>query len=328
MNDLITDIHEPMLRRSGFEPTDPPAHFGPLWHSYTVSPDVGKGLYHLCSPTGKWSIAIHDFTMRQDCLLEMHLPEYLSITWYESISGEEFTPYRKLIPKSLRGFYSSKDGWRALIHGNVHMKCIGIEVTPEFSAHYLDREYGNEFAQVRDAFLSLDNDGDFPELRILLQNLWPKEKALHHSQLYYEGKVLEAMGIIIDYTRTDKAKAKPSAAREDIERIRTVAAYIDDHCTTPLRIEDLARIACMGTTKFKLTFKQVLGASVTQYVQVRRISLAEQLLRQSDLSIAQVAHAVGYSCASRFSELFKRETGFLPSEYRTTITQNSLNISS
>ncbi|MFQ9349669.1 MAG: helix-turn-helix domain-containing protein [Eggerthella lenta] len=35
-----------------------------------------------------------------------------------------------------------------------------------------------------------------------------------------------------------------------------------------------------------------------------------------DLSIEQVAHAVGYTCASRFSELFRRETGLLPSEYR------------
>ena len=35
-----------------------------------------------------------------------------------------------------------------------------------------------------------------------------------------------------------------------------------------------------------------------------------------NLSIEQVAHAVGYTCASRFSELFRRETGLLPSEYR------------
>ncbi|MFR1637756.1 MAG: helix-turn-helix domain-containing protein [Eggerthellaceae bacterium] len=40
------------------------------------------------------------------------------------------------------------------------------------------------------------------------------------------------------------------------------------------------------------------------------------LLRMPDLSIEQVAHAVGYTCASRFSELFRRETGLLPSEYR------------
>lgn len=48
------------------------------------------------------------------------------------------------------------------------------------------------------------------------------------------------------------------------------------------------------------------------------MSQAELLLRQSDLSIGQVARAVGYSCPSHFSALFKREAGMLPGEFRKT----------
>ena len=91
---------------------------------------------------------------------------------------------------------------------------------------------------------------------------------------------------------------------------------MDDHCSSTLKVADLARAACMSPTKFKECFKAVTGSTLTQYVQGRRISQAELLLRQPDLSIEQVARAVGYACASRFSELFRRETGLLPSEYR------------
>ena len=75
----------------------------------------------------------------------------------------------------------------------------------------------------------------------------------------------------------------------------------------------------MSPTKFKETFLKVNGKTLTQYVQGRRMSQAELLLRQGDLTIEQVARSVGYTCASRFSELFRREVGMLPSEFRKTL---------
>ena len=92
--------------------------------------------------------------------------------------------------------------------------------------------------------------------------------------------------------------------------------YIDDHCSAQLRIGDLARLACMSPTKFKETFKRLNGQTVIRYVQGRRMSRAELLLRQGDLTIEQVGRSVGYPSASRFSALFKREVGMLPREYR------------
>ena len=138
----------------------------------------------------------------------------------------------------------------------------------------------------------------------------------HRSQLYYEGKVFEAMGLIVERTKARRDTSGRAVAPEDRERIQAVALYIDDHCASALTVDDLARAACMSPTKFKECFKAVTGSTLTRYVQSRRISQSEGLLRMPDLSIEQVAHAVGYTCASRFSELFRRETGLLPSEYR------------
>ncbi|WP_443081758.1 helix-turn-helix domain-containing protein [Tepidibacter sp.] len=51
------------------------------------------------------------------------------------------------------------------------------------------------------------------------------------------------------------------------------------------------------------------------YIQCRKIGQAEHLLTYTDLNIGQVANAVGYSNAGRFSELFRKSTGILPGEY-------------
>ncbi len=309
-------IHAPTLAIAGFEEIERPEGFCPLWRSYHSDGGNSRGDFHILAPSDRWQIAIHDFTLVQDALMEFKLPEYLSVAWYDSISGEEFSPYRKLRAKSIWGFYSGEGGWRGLVHGGVPVRSVSVEVMPQMSKEYLEQEYGGQFERVRDAFASLNDSDDFPELRAVLSRLWPRPGDEQRSQLYYEGKVFEAMGLIVERTKGRPSQAHRTVSSEDRDRILNVASFIDDHCASTLKLTDLARAACMSTTKFKGCFKAVTGSTVTAYVQSRRISQAEQLLRQPDLSIEQVARTVGYTCASRFAELFRRETGLLPSEYR------------
>lgn len=309
-------IHAPHLAALDFAEVEPPEGFCPLWHSFRS--DVGQtvGHFHVLAPDERWSITIHDFTLPSDTLLDFKLPEYLSVAWHDSISGEQFTPYAKLRANSMWGFCCDEGGWRGLVHGHVPIRTVSIEVRPELSRAYLAREYDGQFERVRDAYAALNDGTDIPELRALLAGLWPKPGDENRSRPYYEGKVFEALGLIVERTRACPRATARAVSPGDRERIRSVAAYVDDHCSSTLKVADLARAACMSPTKFKECFKAVTGSTLTQYVQGRRISQAELLLRQPDLSIEQVARAVGYACASRFSELFRRETGLLPSEYR------------
>lgn len=309
-------VHAGSLSAGSFREAPNPKGFSPLWKTFRGDGEQISGLFHVLAPKPDWQISIHDFTLGSDMVLEFELPEYLSVTWHESISGEEFTPYRKLRAKSLWGFYSGSGSWRGLVHGDIPIKSVSVEVGPHMAKEYLQREYGGKFSLVKDAYESLNHMDDFPEMRALLSSLWPKPGDEARELLYYEGKVLEALGLIVERTKAHPAPAKPSIAEEDRSRILGIASFIDDHCASEHRIADLAHIACMSPTKFKESFKAVTGRTVTGYVQSRRIAQAEQLLRQPGLSIKQVAHIVGYSCPSRFGELFRRETGLLPSEYR------------
>ena len=212
-------IHAPSLEQIGFEEYEPPEGFCPLWRSYRGEGET-SGSFHILAPSDRWQIAIHDFTLLHDTVMEFELPEYLSVAWYESISGEEFTPYRRLRAKSIWGFYSGDGGWRGLVHGGVPVKAVSIEVRPEMSRAYLEREYDGQFERVRDAFASLSDDGDSPELRALLAGLWPRPGDEHRSQLYYEGKVFEAMGLIVERTKARRDTSGRAVAPEDRERIQ------------------------------------------------------------------------------------------------------------
>ena len=313
-------FQEPALEESGFVRTPSPEGFGPLWRSYRSQEGRCRGWFHFFSPEdAPWSISIHDFVAYDDLVMDFELPRYLTVNWFKSIAGEEFSPYRKLKPNSIWGQSIGNGPWRGIAHGGVPVQSVSIEVAPEFSARFLEREYGGEFRSVEEAFVSLGRDGEFPEMKVLLSRLWPQPGDAPHSELYYEGKVLEAMGLIVERTRSGIPDEGRAVSAADRERMHDVVCYIDDHCSADLRIFELAAIACMSPTKFKETFKRVTGTTLTRYVQGRRMSQAELLLRQGDLTIEQVGRAVGYTCASRFSALFKREVGMLPSEFRRTL---------
>lgn len=316
---MISAFKEQTLADAGFAREASPEGFGSLWHSYRAHNERCWGWCHYLFPDDEpWGIIIHDLTVRDDFILNLESPGYLTVTWFKSISGEEFSPYRRLKSNSILGQSIGSGLWRGVAHGGVPVQGVSIEISPEFSSQFLEMEYGGEFRNVEKAFFSLGRDDEFPEMKTLLSQLWPQPGDESRTKLYYHGKVLEAMGLIVERSRTavpDEGKAVSPADRNCIHE---VVCYIDDHCSADLRIAELAAIACMSPTKFKETFKRVNGMTVTRYVQARRVSQAEQLLRQSDLSIGQVARAVGYSCPSHFSALFKREVGMLPSEFRKT----------
>ena len=70
--------------------------------------------------------------------------------------------------------------------------------------------------------------------------------------------------------------------------------------------------ACMSESKMKKLFKSVYNMSIIEYIQRKRISVAEHMLIQTDLTIAVILRIVGYSNPSRLIEIFKRSYGFTP----------------
>jgi AraC-like DNA-binding protein len=136
------------------------------------------------------------------------------------------------------------------------------------------------------------------------------------AKLFYEGKVSEAVSLIVERTKQLLPKKPFKVSTEDLKRIETVTSFINDHFAFDLRLEQLSKISCMGTTKLKSSFKEVNRCTITEYIQHRRMGQAEHLLSSTDLNIGQIAQIVGYDSAGRFSELFKKSTGLLPFEYK------------
>lgn len=83
-----------------------------------------------------------------------------------------------------------------------------------------------------------------------------------------------------------------------------------------ITIEQLAAELKVGVTALKTSFKSVYGVPIYQYQKDLRLQKAQQLLRETDLSISVIASRAGYTNPAKFSAAFKKRFGISPREYK------------
>jgi len=81
-------------------------------------------------------------------------------------------------------------------------------------------------------------------------------------------------------------------------------------------VQTMAALACMSRSSFTQRFTQLMKMPPGQYITYWRMHLAERLLQDPRLSVADVAEQVGYASKAAFYRLFKRIQGMCPGEMR------------
>lgn len=98
--------------------------------------------------------------------------------------------------------------------------------------------------------------------------------------------------------------------------VRDSLDYLYRHYAQPVRLEELAALEHLSPSRYSALFRTCMGISPQGFLIGLRVQNAADLLRRTDLSIIQVASAVGYEDPLYFSSLFHRKMGTSPSQYR------------
>ncbi len=99
-------------------------------------------------------------------------------------------------------------------------------------------------------------------------------------------------------------------------RLQQVLHFIEAHIEENITVEQLAALACLSQFHFAREFKAATGRSPYQHVTERRLVRAKALLTETDLSLAEIAYASGFSSPGNFWRAFRRSTGATPGSYR------------
>lgn len=317
MDTQSNELPESCLLQLGFHPCICKDTLNLEGCCYEPPEELGEGYYWYYEREKMFAIGVLDLCLKEDKVLEYQQPDFISINYYDTISAEELSPYKRLSANCIRGHVSESKLFRARYHKNVPVHGMELMLMPGYYHDYLEHKYPGEFPDPKAAFRSVDGISDFPELVMLMRQIQTFQGTGISAHLFYESKVAEAVSLIINKTK-DCRGFTPSGdlTKDDLVNLDAVKCYIEDHFAFDIRAEHLARIACMGQTKLRYSFKKQYGYTITEFIQNKRIAHAEYMLIRTDFTVSQIAESVGYRHSGRFAGLFKKNTGLFPDEYR------------
>lgn len=98
--------------------------------------------------------------------------------------------------------------------------------------------------------------------------------------------------------------------------LRRVTDFVNDNLSTDLGLSEMAGVANLSRYHFSRQFKRSTGLSPHQYVIQRRVKRARELLSKTDLSVGDVASAVGFTHQSHLAHHVRRHFGVPPTSLR------------
>lgn len=101
--------------------------------------------------------------------------------------------------------------------------------------------------------------------------------------------------------------------------ILNIPAYIEQHISEPLRVEELAAQCGMSYPWFAKRFHEYFGLSCKQLIERLRVEAAEQYLVYSELDLAEISRRTGFTDSSHMVKDFRRLTGMTPGQFRSVM---------
>ncbi len=92
--------------------------------------------------------------------------------------------------------------------------------------------------------------------------------------------------------------------------------YIDTHYQENITLDQLAEVCHVSKYHLAHAFTEEYGISPINYLISKRISEAEHLLKTTDFSLSLISNTTGFSSSSYFAQIFRKQKGMSPTEYR------------
>ena len=138
--------------------------------------------------------------------------------------------------------------------------------------------------------------------------------------LTYKMPVRDSNTDIVGLIGISKDLHQPDESDSIYARVARALERIQEDFAEPLRVEDLAEIARLSRARFERHLKRIFGLTPGQLLAKTRLDAASAMLRdEPEKTVADVAHACGFSDHSAFSRFFKSVVGLTPTEFRQTL---------
>ncbi|MEO0732063.1 MAG: helix-turn-helix domain-containing protein [Bacteroidota bacterium] len=204
-------------------------------------------------------------------------------------------------------------------------KCLELRLDHAFLQAYYDELRSSENANY--IFRQADQD---PSLRDFVSN---DERIIDIFKRLYRRRIqgddppnqmivtLIVKELLLEVFQTDGLflLREDFASRQPAKSIQRCLDHIKQHLGRKLTSRELSEVAGLGLTSFFNKFKKEVGMSPTEYINHRRIVLAQSFLRNGNYSLKEAAYNSGFKSYEHFCGTFKKVVGQTPSAYKASL---------
>ena len=99
-------------------------------------------------------------------------------------------------------------------------------------------------------------------------------------------------------------------------RLQRVLEHVKENLEKDLSVAEMAQVVGMSQYYFSKLFKMSTGTTPHQYVMRQRVERAQELLREGNTALVEIATHVGFETQSHFTSVFRRLVGITPKKFR------------
>jgi YesN/AraC family two-component response regulator len=167
-----------------------------------------------------------------------------------------------------------------------------------------------------ESILHFEKDGaTLFRLYALIRDEWQQGMTYNREVLM---ELFGALLVVLSRNLKHRIKVTDRVKVSDKERVNAILSHVRHHVLDKerIRIKTIAEEFSMSPNYVGIYIKKHLGISLQHYIMRYRLKMAEQLLRQSQLNISQIANKLGFVDAGHFHKTFKKYIGVNPGEFK------------
>lgn len=111
------------------------------------------------------------------------------------------------------------------------------------------------------------------------------------------------------------------------EAIVLLQSWLQTHYHEEVQLSDMSRAAALNSRTLNRRFRQATGMTPRHYLQTLRLRQARELLKTTNLGIAEIALQVGFNSPDYFSRLFQQHSQLTPSKFRKSVREKLFQLS-
>lgn len=141
----------------------------------------------------------------------------------------------------------------------------------------------------------------------------------HNYKIGIDLDILSWLFKLMGFVHTQTQEMPHDSDNPKYQAAYKIADYLSANCERPLTLDELSEHFFLSKSYICRIFKEVTGYTVSEYSNIHRIRKAKRYLEETDMSISEIAHTLGFESLTYFERIFKHYMTLSPLKYRKTL---------